>query len=148
MGRVILIVCFVVSLAFNAAFVVHLLHMKSSAAPAPCPASLKLDPAQKARIQELRRTTQPRHEALQRRLDTAQAELVALLKATTADRAAVQGCIDTIAAIRKEMQQLAVEELLACKNFLSGEQCRCMLEMGAGRGKTPAPCSAPCMDNK
>lgn len=140
MGKVILRIVFLASLALNVAVAAYLISTRSSgnsgaAAPGP-----QLSGQQVRHMREVRRQMIPRYEALRRKRDRFQAELISLLKTEPADRERIHSCIENISAAQKEIRELNVEEILVCKRFLSNQQCRCLLDRGAG--KTKMSCGA------
>jgi len=134
MGKIVLRVVFLASLALNVAFAVYLISTCSRGA-ANRAFDPKLSKQQEQSMKEVHRQMLPRYEALQQKRDRFQEELVALLKMEPSDRERIHSCIENIGVVQKEIRKLNVEEILACKRFLSDRQCGCLLDRGAKKTK-------------
>lgn len=134
MGKIIFRVIFLASLALNLAFAAYLISNSGRVAANRTP-DPKLSRQQVQSIKEVHRQMAPRYEALRQKRDRFQEELVALLKAEPADRERIHSCIENISAAQQEIQKLNVEEILACKRFLSNRQCCSLLDRGAKKAK-------------
>ena len=135
MGKITFRIVFLASLALNLAFAAYLISTccrgnSGSAAPDP-----QLSRQQIREMKEIRRQMAPRYQALLRKRDRFQEELVALLKMEPADQERIHSCIGNIGAAQQEIQKLNVEEILVCRRFLSNRQCCCLLDRGAKKAK-------------
>jgi hypothetical protein len=135
MGKIVLRVVFLASLALNVAFAVYLILTFCPMNSRFNTSDPRLSRQQIRDMKEIRRQMLPRYEALQQKRDRFQEELVALLKMEPSDRERIHSCIENIGVVQKEIRKLNVEEILACKRFLSDRQCGCLLDRGAKKTK-------------
>lgn len=135
MGKIVLRVVFLASLALNVAFAAYLISTSCRGNSRIAATDPQLSRQQIHDMKEVHRQMSPRYEALRRKRDRFQEELVALLKTEPADRQRIHSCLEDIGTVQKEIQKLNVEEILACKRFLTNRQCCCLLDRGAKKTK-------------
>jgi hypothetical protein len=141
MGRLIPRLLFLLSLAFNAAFLVYLLTGTRPPATANMANLPRLTAESRQQMRLLRRELQPQYARLQNRLTEVQTQLLTALRADPVDTKEVDACLQNISAVQLEWQQVTVAEILQCKHFLSSRDCACLLErLGTGMGVPAAGC--------
>ncbi len=144
MGRLILRLLLLFSLAGNAAFLIHFLTVKKTTA-AVCPV-LELSRQERKQMNEVHQRQLPAYNQCRQRLHQAREELLQVLRSDPAEKAKLAVPVAAISAAQNEMLQLTVDEILQCKRFLSPSQCRCLLTGMADvlKGREKCPQSACC----
>jgi Spy/CpxP family protein refolding chaperone len=136
---------FILSLSFNAAFIIHLF----TAQPAhtetlPNQMQLDLSEQQKKQIEPLRLKMHRDNEAIKTEIRQCQEKLMAALKTVPPDKQAIYRCIDNINNLQKKIQQNTVEEIIQVSKFMNPNQCNCLIQgLGAAMHQDVQPCNCP-----
>ena len=136
---------FILSLSFNAAFLIHLF----TAHPSPSQTEansmqLHLTEQQKRQIEPLRLKIHKDNEAIKTEIRQCQEKLMAALKTDPLDKQAIYRCIDNINNLQKKIQQNTVEEIIQVSKFMNPDQCNCLIEgLGAAMHQDVKPCNCP-----
>ena len=143
MARIALRGLFVVSLAFNAAFALHLI--TASPRGAGSPSEINLTAEQEKQMRDIRMQIHRENEPIKEEIRLCQEKLMAALRAEQVDLTAADSCIESIGRLQKKIQENSVRELVELKKILSPEQCDCLLEeITSHLNRSTAPCSKPC----
>lgn len=150
---------FILSLSFNAAFLIYLLfgqggnpgysghrgYSGGAAAPGNV-AAVVLSPEQMQQIQPLRLRYEKSSRELRRQMAAFREKMMGALKQEPADRGTVMECIAAISALQEKVQVNAAEEILALKKHMTPQQCDCMVDglSSAIREGAAAPCAGDC----
>lgn len=111
------------SVALNIALLVR---GTSVASPGKPVSTLTADQA--ARIREIRSRDDSRRIESQQRLQEDQFRLVSLLKEPQVNREEVDRCLERIGARQLEMQKLAVDQIMKCRQVMNHQECRCFVD--------------------
>jgi len=142
MNKKILAIVFVLSLSFNAAFLIYLF----TAGPGT-PGSeldLNLTEQQKKQMEPIQVKMHLENEAIKKQIAECREELLAALKSDPVDRAAVNTCIENINNLQKKIQHNTVEEIIRIRKYMNPDQCNCLIEgLGAAMDNTSKACNCP-----
>jgi Spy/CpxP family protein refolding chaperone len=145
-NRLFLRIIFILSLSFNAAFLIQLLSPARAHSEAVGePAALNLSDRQKQRIGPVRMELHKENEAIKQQIVRHQQELLAVLKKEPIDRAEANRCIDKINGLQKKIQQNTVEEIIRIRQYMTDHQCNCLIDgIGAAMQQKSQPCNGDC----
>jgi Spy/CpxP family protein refolding chaperone len=148
MIKKILGIIFILSLSFNAAFIIHLVS-SSSKTEARHP-KLKLSEHQKKMMEPIRLKMHRSNEAIKKQITQCQEKLLAALKTDPVDKNAINGCLKNISSLQKKIQQNTIEEIIQIRRFMNPEQCNCLLEgLSSAMTHTSKSCNCPyCQSHK
>jgi Spy/CpxP family protein refolding chaperone len=144
-GKIIFTIVFIVSLSFNAAFIIHLI----TAHPAHSTSQgtqMKLDLTheQKKQIEPIRARMHRENEAIKKQIAQCQEKLLAALNADPVDKDAVNKCIESISNWQKKIQQNTIEEIIQVRKHMNPEQCNCLMHgLGTAMNQSSKPCNCP-----
>ena len=143
MGKLILRILFILSLSFNAAFLVYLVsHQKTSPVDR---VDLNLSAEQQKQVQEIRLKKHRQNEAIKREISRSQESMMSALRAAVVDRKQVNRHVKEINHLQQQLQQNTVEEILELKRLLDSEQCTCLMDgLDAEMKHSMAPCTKAC----
>ncbi len=136
---------FVLSLSFNAAFLIYLF----TAQPGPrgtqgSEMKLNLTEQQKKRMEPIQVKIHRENAAIKTKIAKCQEELLAALKADPVDRTAVNTCIERINNLQKKIQLNTIEEIIRIRKYMNPDQCTCLIEgLGAALDNSPQTCNCP-----
>ena len=143
--HIILILIGLLSISFNAAFIIHLFtshpgNTEASINPMP----LNLTEQQKKQIEPLRLKIHKDNEAIKAEIRQCQGKLMAALKTHPVDKQAIYQCIDNISNLQKKIQQNTIEEIIQVTQFMNPEQCTCLMEeLSKSLHQEVKPCTCP-----
>ena len=144
-------IIFVLSLSFNAAFLIHqfTVHPSSTETPAN-QMPLVLSEQQKKQMEPIRLKIHKDNEAIKKEILQCQEKLLTALKTQPVDKQAIYQCIDNISNLQKKIQQNTVEEIIQLRKYMDPDQCNCLMEgLGAAMHQTTKPCNCPyCQSQK
>jgi len=142
MIKKILGIIFVLSLSFNAAFIIHL--VSSSSKTETSHTELKLSKHQKKMMEPIRIKMHRENETIKKQITQCQEKLLAALKTDPIDKEAINGCLKNISSLQKKVQQNTIEEIIQIRKFMNPEQCNCLLDsLGAVMNHTSKSCTCP-----
>ena len=136
---------FVLSLSFNAAFLIHLIiahpsHAETAANQMP----MDLTDQQKRQMEPIRLKIHKDNETIKKEILQCQEKLLTALKTQPVDKQAIYQCIDNISNLQKKIQQNTVEEIIQIRKYMNPDQCNCLIEgLGAAMHQTVKPCNCP-----
>ena len=139
-------VVLILSLAFNAAAVLHFIRTPSTAAP---PAQtqktpLNLTTQQKQKMEPVRRKLHKQNTEIKKQITTCQQKLLTALNKDPVDKPEVTQCIETISDLQKQLQLNTIEEIIQMKKHMNPTQCTCMINnLDNAINKTNKPCTCP-----
>jgi Spy/CpxP family protein refolding chaperone len=142
---------FVLSLSFNAAFLIHLITAHPSHAETPAnQMPMDLTDQQKKQMEPIRLKIHKDNEAIKKKILQCQEKLLTALKTQPVDKQAIYRCIDNISHLQKKIQQNTVEEIIQIRKYMNPDQCNCLIEgLGAAMHQTAKPCNCPhCQSHK
>jgi Spy/CpxP family protein refolding chaperone len=143
MARITLRVLFVISLAFNVAFVLHLI--TSHPGGGGSIPDLNLTSDQERRMRDIRMLIHRENEPIKGQIRLCQEKLMAALRAEKVDLKVANSCVESIGRLQKRIQENSVRELVEFKKVLSPEQCDCLIEgITAQLNRSTSPCSKSC----
>ena len=141
-------VVFILSLSFNAAFLLHLFTAKTPSPPAnTAEASLNqlnldLSEEQLKQMEPLRQKLHQENETIKKEMFQCQEKLLAALDSDPPDKAVINTCIENINTLQKKIQQNTIEEIILVRKVMNPEQCNCLMKgLGAAMQQTAAPCN-------
>lgn len=138
---------FILSLSFNAAFLVYLFTAGTSTETRGIQRSdvkLDLTEQQKKQMEPIQVKIHRENEAIKKEIAKCQAELLAALRTDPVDRTAVNTCIDNINNLQKKIQQNTIEEIIQVRKYMNPDQCNCLIEgLGAALDTTSKACDCP-----
>jgi Spy/CpxP family protein refolding chaperone len=148
MIKKILGIIFILSLSFNAAFIIHLVSYSSKTEASHT--KLKLSEHQKKMIEPIRIKMHRANEAIKKQITQCQEKLLTALKTDPADKDAINGCLKNISNLQKKVQQNTIEEIIQIRKFMNPEQCNCLLDsLSAVMNHTSKSCNYPyCQSHK
>lgn len=143
--KFILGIIFILSLSFNAAFLIHLFTAHPSHAETPAnQMHLDLTGQQKKQMEPIRLKIHRDNEAIKKQIHQCQENLLAALKSEPVNKQAIYECIDNISNLQKKIQQNTVEEIIQVRKYMNPDQCNCLIEgLGAVMHQTTKPCDCP-----
>jgi len=141
-------IIFILSLSFNAAFIIHLVS-SSSKTEATHP-KLNLSEHQKKMMEPIRLKMHRSNEAIKKQITQCQEKLLTALKIDPVDKDAINGCLKNISRLQKKVQQNTIEEIIRIRKFMNTEQCNCLLDsLGAVMNHMSKSCNCPyCQSHK
>jgi len=142
---------FVISLSFNAAFLIHQFTVHPSHTETPAnQMPLELTDQQKKKMEPIRLKIHQDNEAIKKQIHQCQEKLLAALKNEPVDKKAIYQCIDNINDLQKKIQKNTVEEIIQVRKYMSPDQCNCLIEgLGTAMHQTTKPCNCPhCQSHK
>ena len=149
--KIIFELIFILSLSFNAAFLIHQFtvhpsHPETSANQMP----MDLTDQQKKQMEPIRIKIHKDNEAIKKQILQCQERLLAALKNEPVDKKAIYQCIDNINDLQKKIQKNTVEEIIQIRKYMNPDQCNCLIEgLGAVMQQTAKPCNCPhCQSHK
>lgn len=136
---------FVLSLSFNAAFLIHHFTVHSSQAETPAnQMPMELTAQQKKKMEPIRLKIHQDNEAIKKQIHQCQEKLLAALKNEPVDKEAVYQCIDNINNLQKKIQKNTVNEIIQIRKYMNPDQCNCLIEgLGVAMHQTTQPCNCP-----
>lgn len=136
---------FILSLSFNAAFLIHLTTAHPSHAETPANQMLMdLTDQQKKQMEPIRLKIHKENEAIKKQILQCQKKLLTTLKTQPVDKQAIYQCIDNINHLQKKIQQNTMEEIIQIRKYMNPDQCNCLIEgLGAAMHQTTKPCNCP-----
>ena len=139
MIKKILGIIFILSLSFNAAFIIHLTTSSSKAEASHT--KLNLSEHQKKIMEPIRIKMHRENEAIKKQITQCQEKLLAALKTDPVDKDAINGCLENIGNLQKKVQQNTIEEIIRIRKFMNPEQCNCLIDsLGAVMNHTSKSC--------
>ncbi len=126
MGRIVWRIIFVVSIGLNAAFLIHLL--SGHACLTASSRELNLSAQQQNQLQQLRLNYHRLNESVRKEIAGCQERMLAELNREKIDKKQINQCIEKIGNLQKKLQQNTVEEIIQVKEFLSPQQCNCLID--------------------
>ncbi len=145
MSKIIPAILFILSISFNAAFLINLLtaqttHTKTSENPL----NLNLTEQQEKQVEAVRVKMHRENQAIKKQIAQCQEDLLKALKQEPVDKAAINGCIENISSLQKKIQQNTIEEIIQVKKYMNPDQCNCLMEgLGTAMADTSKPCNCP-----
>ncbi len=154
MKRTIIRVVFILSISFNAAFLIHLFTTKAQTRPfgpegsAIGHLSLDLTETQKKQIAPVQLAMQRQNETIKKQITGHQGVLLEALKEKDVDRGEVNRCINNISDLQKKLQLNTVEEIIRVREYMNTDQCNCLIgcleaSMDGKGGKCTGSCCNP-----
>lgn len=149
-GKIIFGIIFILSLSFNAAYLIHLFTVHGRTEASNNQMSLKLTELQKKAIEPIQRKMHRENEAIKKQIAQCQEKLLAALKSDPVDKNAINNCLENISNLQKKIQQNTVEEIIQVRKYMNPEQCNCLIEgLGSAMAHSSKPCSCPyCQSHK
>ncbi|MCP5050700.1 MAG: periplasmic heavy metal sensor [bacterium] len=148
MNRMILKIIFILSLSFNAAFLIHLFTRPAETQTAPSPSGhlyLELTDQQKKQIAPVQQAMQRQNETIKKQVAQYQGQLLEALKKEPVDRTEVSRCINQINGLQKQIQLNTVEEIIRIREYMNPEQCNCLIGcLGASMEGSSHTCDSSC----
>ncbi len=135
----------VLSLSFNAAFLIHQFKVHPSNAETPVnQVPLDLTDQQKKQMEPIRLKIHKDNETIKKQIHQYQEKLLTALKNEPVDKKAVYQCIDNINDLQKKIQKNTVEEIIQVRKYMNPDQCNCLIEgLGTAMQQTTKPCNCP-----
>jgi Spy/CpxP family protein refolding chaperone len=149
--KIIFALIFILSLSFNAAFLIHQFTVHPSHPETPAnQMSMDLTDQQKKQMEPIRLKIHQDNETIKKQIHQCQEKLLTALKNEPVDKKAIYQCIDNINDLQKKIQQNTVEEIIRIRKYMSPDQCNCLIEgLGAAMQQTAKPCNCPhCQSHK
>jgi Spy/CpxP family protein refolding chaperone len=150
-GKIIITIIFVLSLSFNAAFIIHLINAHPAhSASQETPVKLDLTDEQKKQIEPIRTKMHRENEAIKKQIAQCQEKLLSALKSDPVDKNAINNCLENISSLQKKIQQNTIEEIIHIREHMNPEQCNCLIEgLGSAMAQSSKPCDCPyCQSHK
>ena len=143
--KIIFGIIFVLSLSFNAAFLINLIRAHPSHAETSANQMLmELTDQQKKQMEPFRLKIHKDNEAIKKQIIHCQKKLLTALKTQPVDKQSIYQCIDNISHLQKKIQQNTVEEIIQIRKYMDPDQCNCLIEgLGAAMHQTTKPCNCP-----
>ena len=145
--KIIPAIIFILSLSFNAAFLIHMLTAHaahSETMEKEIPLNLNLSEQQKKQLEPFRLKMHRENEVIRKKITQCQKELLSALKTEPVDKKAIDQCIENISQLQKEVQLNTIEEILQVKKHMNPEQCNCLINgLGSALGQAAKPCNCP-----
>jgi Spy/CpxP family protein refolding chaperone len=136
-------ILFILSVSLNIAFSIHL--FTSSADSQADPYALNLSEVQKESAARIRMQNHRANEKLKKEIAMCQEELMALLKAEEVDKEKINGCLEKISSLQRDIQKNTIAEILQLKNVLDTHQCNCLIDgLHSKLQGASAPCTGAC----
>ncbi len=144
-GKIILTIIFVLSLSFNAAFIINLITAPPAGSVSPgTQVKLDLTDEQKKQIEPIRSKMHGENEAIKKQIAQYQEKLLAALDADPIDKNAVNYCLENIGNLQKKIQRNTIEEIIQVRKYMSPEQCNCLIKgLGSAVAQSSEPCNCP-----
>jgi Spy/CpxP family protein refolding chaperone len=142
---------FIISLSFNAAFLIHRFTVHSSHAETlENQMPMELTEQQKKQMEPIRLKIHQDNEAIKKQIRQCQEKLLTALKNEPVDKQAIYQCIDNINNLQKKIQKNTVEEIIRIRKYMNPDQCNCLIKgLGAAMQQTVKPCNCPhCQSHK
>lgn len=133
MGRIVWRIVFVVSIGLNAAFLIHLL--SGHAGLTASSGEMSLSAQQQNQLQQLRSNYHRLNESVRKEIADCQERMLAELNKEKIDKEQINRCVEKISDLQKKLQQNTVEEIIQVKEFLSPQQCNCLIDQLKSRMK-------------
>jgi Spy/CpxP family protein refolding chaperone len=144
-GKIILGILFILSISFNAAFLINLLNAQTThTETSENPLNLNLTEQQEKQVETVRVKMHRENQAIKKQIAQYQEDLLKALKQEPVDRAVINGCIENISSLQKKIQQNTIEEIIQIKKYMNPDQCNCLIEgLGTAMADTSKPCNCP-----
>lgn len=139
-------IIFILSLSFNAAFLIYLFTPKifSKAEPPGNELKLELTEQQKKHLEPAQVKFHRENEAIKSQIAECQQKLLDTLKTDPIDRTEINNCIENINNLQKEIQQNTIEEILLLRQHINTDQCNCLMEgLNAAMDNSTQTCDCP-----
>jgi hypothetical protein len=139
-------IIFIISLSFNAAFLIYLFTPTIFSKPKITGNEMKLEltDQQKKHLEPSRVKIHRENETIKSQITLCQQKLMAALKADPVDRAAINKCIENINNLQKKIQQNTIEEILLLREHMDTDQCNCLMEgLNAAMESSTRACDCP-----
>jgi Spy/CpxP family protein refolding chaperone len=149
-GKIIFGIIFILSLSFNAAYLIHLFTVHGHTGTSNKQMNLKLTELQKKAIEPVRARIHRENEAIKKQIAQCQEKLLVALKSEPVDKNAINNCLENISNLQKKIQQNTIEEIIHIRENMNPEQCNCLIEgLGSALTHSSKPCNCPyCQSHK
>lgn len=135
-------IIFILSLSFNAAFLIYLFTAQPE--PPGSEVNLNLTEQQKKQMAPIQAKIHSENEVIKTQIAKCREELLAALKTEPIDRTAVNTCIEDINNLQKKIQHNTIEEIILIRKYMNPDQCNCLMEgLGAAMNNTLPTCNCP-----
>lgn len=144
-SKIILGILFILSISFNAAFLINLLTAETThTETSENPLNLNLTEQQEKQVETVRAKMHRENQAIKKQIAQCQEDLLKALKQEPVDKAAINGYIENISNLQKKIQQNTIEEIIQVKKYMNPDQCNCLIEgLGTAMANTSKPCNCP-----
>jgi Spy/CpxP family protein refolding chaperone len=144
-GKIILGILFILSISFNAAFLINLLTAQTThTETSENPLNLNLTEQQEKQVETVRAKMHRENQAIKKQIAQCQEDLINALKQEPVDRTTINDFLENISALQKKIQQNTIEEIIQVKKYMNPEQCNCLIEgLGTAMANTSKPCNCP-----
>lgn len=163
MKRTLLRIVFILSISFNAAFVLHLVKMNAESQPASeasqqtgstiVSMNLGLTPSQMEKIRPVQNAMRKQNDRIKNEINGCRGKLLNALKQQEIDRSAVNAYIDQLSGLQNQLQKNTVEEIIQVREYMNDFQCNCLIgcleaSMDGKGGQCTGSCCNPDKNDK
>jgi hypothetical protein len=135
---------FILSISFNAAFMIHMTSSHSRTEENNRNIELNLSGHQKKIMEPIRIKMHRENEAIKKQITQCQEKLLVALKTDPVDKDTINDCLENISSLQKKIQQNTIKEIIQIRKFMNPAQCNCLVDsLGAVMNHTSKPCNCP-----